>query len=165
MAGRSKYSEADKARVYVTLRAEDGNVGRTAKAASIPENTVRRWRDEWKLNGPPDTSEVMAATSGFLADAEATRDEALRVLRTKLGVASPQQLATIVGILDDKVARARGISEPSDRRQQELPSAEEIGRAIGGFMQVAIESARQRADTIEGEILAEEDVGRIALPG
>ena len=45
MAGRAKYTEEDRAKVFVLLRTNDGNVKRTSREAGVPENTVRRLLD------------------------------------------------------------------------------------------------------------------------
>lgn len=162
MAGRSKYTDKERAQVYVTLKANSDNVKRTVRDTGIPENTVRRWRDEWR-NGinVPDVSTIVAETDKFVTVAERIRDDALGELdiRIKSGQVRTSELITVVGVLDDKISRARGIDRDRNLHvHHHLPSAEEIKEMMGGFVKQAIGDAHD-ADIIEGQI-----VGRKALP-
>lgn len=152
MAGRATYSDADKARVYVVLTANDGNVKRTSREAGVPENTVRRWRDEWEKNGPPATEEVEQAVSEFTTQATTVRDLAVDVMEKKLKLlqqdpdkAKLAELSTVVGVLDDKIRRASGLDEGNRvDHHHHLPAADEIRELMTGFVQGAIAAAERR---------------------
>lgn len=156
MAGRSKYAETDRAKVYVNLRANDNNVKRTARETGVPENTVRRWRDEW-ANGLniPEATVVRAEADNFVGQAERIRDYALATLENKIPDAKPSELITIVGVLDDKITRARGIDRDRNLHvHHHLPSPEEIRMMMGGFVQGAVRAATE-SDEIEDAVVLE----------
>ena len=67
MAGKSQYSDSDKARVYTTLLANEGNVKRSSRETGVPEATVRRWKNEFEENPPP-VEVVAEAVADFLND-------------------------------------------------------------------------------------------------
>lgn len=161
MAGKSKYTEEQKARAYVVLTTNEGNLKRTARDLGIPLGTLRGWRDGWERDGSPDISQVEDAVTGFLEEAEEVRDLALRQLKMKLekGEGNVSQVATVLGILDDKIARAKGISTTHEHKVT-LPSAEEIRDALGGFAAGALAAAAIR----EEEIVDAEVIEPKALP-
>jgi len=167
MAGRATYTEQDKARVYVVLRANtsdewpDGNVKRTSRESGVPENTVRRWRDEWKKNGPPDTEEVEAAVTEFVDDAERVRNLALKRIEALIpGSTKINELNNTVGILTDKLDRARGIGKPSGEARPALPATEELAALMGAAVAGAIQAAQRRQE----EIVDADVIEQPALP-
>lgn len=154
MAERRQYSEEDKARVFVTLTANSGNVKRTARDCGIPISTVRRWKEEWESQGPPDTSVVEVAVGEFLDDAERVRHKALRTLEEKLPDATPSALVATVGMLTDKIHVVKGIATSRQETVHTLPPAEEIARTLSSAFTAAIEAARARdADIVDAEII------------
>jgi transposase-like protein len=159
VAGRARYTDEDKARVFVVLGANDGNVKRTARETGIPENTVRRWRDEWKKEGPPSVEHVEEAVGDFVNDAERVRNKALLAIEKKIPDAKVSELNNTVGILTDKIDRARGLV---DRRvvEHQLPSPDDIRAALGAFADEMQKLSRQR----EAEIVDAEIVEQPALP-
>ncbi len=159
MAGRAKYTDADKARVYVALQANEGNVKRTAREIGLPENTVRRWRDDWARNGAPPTEEVAQALGDFIGEAVLVRDFAITTLKKKIPDAKPSELITIIGVLDDKITRARGLATNRTEHVHTLPAAEEIRELMAGFVRGALQAAELR----QGEIVDAEIVEQPAL--
>jgi transposase-like protein len=159
VAGRAKYTDDDKARVFVVLGANDGNVKRTARETGVPENTVRRWRDEWEKNGPPPTDMVEGAVGDFVSDAERVRNKALLAIEQKIPQAKVSELNNTVGILTDKIDRARGLV---DRRvvEHQLPSGDQIREALGTFAAEMMKLSQRR----EAEIVDAEIVEQPALP-
>src|SRR6266853_888177 len=113
MAGRSTYTEADKAKVYVFLTANGGNVKRAARESGYPENTVRRWRNEFRIN-PPDTSSavVTSAADSFLVEMDEVRVLALAEMKKKIkaGDAKLGELNAIFGTLTDKAHAILGLA-------------------------------------------------------
>lgn len=162
MAGRSTYTEADRAKVFTVLAANDGNIKRTARETNVPENTVRRWKKEF-ISNPPDTEQVTVAVDEFLETAEVVRGFALEMLLVKIPIAKPSELITIVGVLDDKITRAKGLATQRTEHVLTLPTAEELRNVLGPAIQQAIIAAETRQDEIvEAEIVAEVDV--MSLP-
>lgn len=164
MANRvTKYTDADKARVFVALTANDGNVKRTVRDTHVPESTVARWKKEWEKNGPPDLEAVEAAVDDFYVEAEEVRIEALRVLKQKIHdpKTTVSALVAVVGVLDDKIARVKGIGTSSRvEHKLTLPSAEEAAELMRGFVQAGIEAARRRdEEIIDAEIVEQPRAG------
>lgn len=160
MAGRrATYSPEDKARVYVVLTANDLNVKRTARETGVPENTVRRWRDEFK-ESPPSTEMVEVAVSDFVGQADDLRMLGLKALRGKLDqlIANPKdvnvgQVTTMIGILTDKIDRAAGLATSRVEHEHTLNPGD-IREALVGFVQDMQSLARSREEEIqEAEII------------
>jgi len=125
--------------VYVVLETNDRNVKRTARDTGVPENTVRRWRDEWKTNGPPSLDEVTEAAFEYATAVESTRDLALQKIHERIakGEGTLAQLATVFGVLTDKIDRARGIADRRVEHVHSLPSPDEIRATLGALVQSA----------------------------
>jgi transposase-like protein len=162
VAARATYTDADKARAYVVLTANDGLVKRAARESGIPENTLRRWRDEWAKNGPPATEEVMEAATDFVNEAREVRGMALDVIRQKIQLLkdSPKdakiaELTTLVGVLTDKVDRAAGLDQGNRvDHYHHLPEPEELRALMGEYVSGQISAAERRAeDIVDAEIV------------
>jgi len=155
MSGRSTYTEEDRAFVYVTLLANDGNVKRTARDTGIPEQTVRRWKAEFEEN-PPDQEAVSKQADEQVADMERVEKLALSELERKIraGEAKVSELITVVGVLNDKKTRAKGAATSRTEHRVALPSREEIAELLGGAVATAIQAAEQRQEEIVDAQLA-----------
>jgi len=163
MAGRTTYSDEDLARLFVSLMANEGNVKRTARDTNIPESTVRRWKTEWETNGPPSYEAVEAAVTTFAEDAERVRDKALKAIEEKIPGAKVGELTTLVGVLDDKITRSRGLATGRVEHVHALPPVDEIREALAAVFQGAIQAASQRElDIIDAEVIEEQ--AQKALP-
>lgn len=160
MAGRATYSEDDKARVYVVLLANDGNVKRTSRETGVPENTVRRWKKQFEKDGPPAEEKVEEAASDFLEEADTVRFMALRRIKELIPESNKiGELNTTVGILTDKIDRVRLPNKQVDHVHH-LPPADEIRELMAGFAQGMAELSRARDE----EIVDAEIVEKPALP-
>lgn len=145
MAGRGSYSEQDKARVFVALTVNDGNIKRTARETGLPESTVRNWKREFETNPPSQEAVEVEVTSGdTVGQIEQARNEALVALRKKIPSMNGSQLGVVFGILDDKLTRARGLATERTEHTVKLPSAEELALAGQMLAQGALEAAKQR---------------------
>jgi transposase-like protein len=160
VAARTTYTEADKSRVYVVLAANDGNVKRTSRETGVPENTVRRWKKEFEAS-PPSAELVEAAVGDFVTDADRVRHKALLKIealidgdKVKVG-----ELNNTVGILTDKIDRARGLDVKRVEHEHRLDPAS-VREALVGFMTDMHKMSRAR----EGEIVEAEVVEQAALP-
>ena len=148
MAGRATYSEAERARVYVVLTANQGNVKRTARDTGVPESTVRRFKQDFEQNGPPSLEEVEQEVGDFLSDAERVRHKALLELERKIPDATPSALVATVGVLTEKIGLVRGLATGRVEHVHSLPSPDEIRAALAGVVQGAIDASRQRQEEI-----------------
>jgi transposase-like protein len=150
------------AHAYVVLETNQGNVKRTARDCNLPESTIRRWRDLWLEEGPPDLDEVAIEATDFVEDAERVRDKALKVLEGKLDAATPSALVATIGMLQDKVSIARGLATSRTETVHALPSPQEIANTLGAVLAGAIEAAKARdqdileADLIDGQVVIRE---------
>lgn len=157
MAGRTKYSDSDKARVANALALNEGNVKRTARETGVPENTVRDWKNAWAKDGVPATIEQMqsAELDQYVERTSRVRDLALARLEEVIpDTKSARELATTFGILDDKLTRARGL--PTSRQETVglsiSMSPDALGIALSAWAEkAAVESAQRREDIIEVE--------------
>jgi transposase-like protein len=158
VAGRQQYTDQAKAAAFAQLEMNDGNVKRTARDLGLPISTLRRWRDDWEMaKNLPAAEDLILATGDFLEDAERVRNLSLRVLEEKLlaGQGTVAQVATVLGVLDDKIARARGLADRVTEHKITLPSRDEIVAALDGLRQGAIAAAVERDEVIVEAELAE----------
>lgn len=161
MAGKPQYPEGDRARVYVALQALGGSVKGTAKQTGVPETTVRRWKREFETN-PPDIEQVAAEAEDYVVRATRVRDKALAELERKIPTATPAQLVSAVGLLNDQIRVAEGLATSRHETVHSLPSADTIRQTLGQVFQQALESSRMREEEI---IDAEfQDIEQQALP-
>lgn len=149
MAGRASYDEQAKARVYLALAANSGNVKRTARETGVPETTVRNFKKEFEKN-PPSTEVVKTEfeTGDYVGELETLRKELAVALRKKIPDMTGNQLAVSYGIIDDKLTRARGLATERTEHVHSLPSAEELALAGQMLATGAIEAARRRQEEL-----------------
>lgn len=137
---RREYSSEDKARAYVVLTSNEGNLKRTARDTGIPEPTIRRWRNEWESGGPPSLESLEEAVTDMVAQAEKIQDLALQRIKERLESddikqqGTLPQLATVYGIVTDKLDRARGIGTTHEHKLT-LPSPDEIRATLGALVE------------------------------
>jgi transposase-like protein len=153
-ANRRYWTDEDHARIYVALQANEGHVAKTAREVGIPYETVKKEVAKWKRQNdgfPPDA--VMQIVHGvrddFVVRMEVARSAALgRLSEIIPNMSNAQQAATVVAILDDKIARAKNvrIPEPAPAPQ----GMEEIQGQVGEWLIEAVaKAAQRRVDTIE----------------
>lgn len=160
---KTTYSDQDLARLYVSLSANEGNVKRTARDTGIPESTVRSWKKKWDDGEAPPQADVELAVTTFTEDAERVRDKALKAIEEKIPTAKVGELTTLVGVLDDKITRARGLATGRVEHVHALPDADEIRRTLGAVLQGTLQAAAAREeDIIDAEVIEEQAVK--ALP-
>jgi transposase-like protein len=159
MAGKSPYSDSDRATVYTTLLSNDGNVKRTARDTGVNETTVRRWKAEFETNPPP-VEAVTEAVNSFVEDAKRVRNKAVKEIERQIdaGLFKGAALVTVVGVLDDKITRVEGpVNKTQVDHVHHLPSADDARALMSGLLNGAIESGRIRqAELVDAELVIEE---------
>jgi transposase-like protein len=159
VAGRSKYSDDDRARVNASLTITDGNVRKTARETGMPITTVRDWKKEWATAGVPAVVEAKTerAIEQFVAEAMDVRALALARLKEVLPMETKaKDLAVIVGIMDDKVRLATNKPTSISLNQTGLPAPEEVRALFAGYALGALESSRRREqDIIEADVITD----------
>lgn len=164
VAGRSQFTDEDRARVFTTLAANEGNVKRTARDLGMAPSTVRKWRDQWQQDGPPEPELVEEALADFVADAERVRNKALGVIERKLDqtpeTIKVSELNVTVGVLSDKIDRAKGLAQPRGDGAPGLVQADQVRELVVG----AVQAMQQLAEAREAEIVEAELVPHRALP-
>lgn len=163
MAGRTTYSDEELARLYVTLTVNEGNVKRTARDTGIPESTVRSWKQKWEAGEPPPSVEI--AISDFVEDAERVRDKALVAVEEKIPLAKVGELTTLIGVLTDKIDRARGMATGRVEHVYALPPADEIRRTLTEVFEGArLAAANREAEIIDAEVIEEQALKALPAP-
>ena len=147
MAGRSTYSDEDKAAVLAVLAANGGNIKRTSRETGVAVSTVRNWS---RGLASPSSEKVQEAVDKFVDQAEKVRNMALDELERAImtGEVKDRDLITILGVLDDKITRAKGLPTQRTAHQHELPSREELALVLGTAIGGMIEAAEQRDEEI-----------------
>lgn len=160
---RREYTPEDRARAYVVLQTNEGNLKRTARETGIPEPTIRRWRNEWAEGGPPNLDLVEAVVVEHVEAMEEVRNLALLRIRERLESPDKKdqgtlpQLGTVYGILTDKIDRARGIGNTSTHEHKlTLPSPDEIRASLTALVQGVQEGHALREEEIEDAEIIEE---------
>lgn len=153
---RATYTDADRAKVYVVLTTNEGNVKRTARETGVPENTVRSWKKYFEENGPPDLEQVGEAATEYVADATRVANKALarmeEMIDAKEGTLA--QVTTAYGVLRDKIDRANGLSLGQVEHKLSLPSPEEIRESLAALVAGTVEKARQRqSEIVDAEVV------------
>jgi len=160
---RRIYTAEDRAAVKLALEINKGNIKATHRDTGVPYMTVKSWKDKWEEAGVPavvsDALPLLA--SNFVEEGIHVRDAALLKIKELIPNARIQDLrslATLVGILDDKVRMAQGLATSRSEAVHIHVDPEEIGLQIGSHIRAALESASQRAeDIIDGEVVEQAD--------
>ena len=147
---KTTYTEADLARLYVVLTTNEGNVKRTARDTGMPESTVRRYKQVWEREGPPQLDEIEQTVVEYVDEMEKTRDLALQRMHERLekDQGTLPQIATVFGVLTDKIDRARGIADKTVEHRHSLPSPDEIRATLGALVGGALDAHTMRDEEI-----------------
>lgn len=161
------WSEQDKADAYVVWVMNEHNVRRTSRETGVPHGTLRYWVREWEENGAPDTSVVSEAAEGFVASASRVREKAISKLEELIPQAEVKQLsavATVVGIMDDKIRLASGLATKRTETVHTLPSRDDMKELMSGFVDGLVGAADARAaEIVDGEVIVEEQPKSVGL--
>lgn len=158
MSKRIEWSDEDRAAAYVIWVSNDRNTRRTARDTGVPHGTLRHWVKEWQESGPPDNimDDVQAQAYEFVSHASRVRETAMMKLEELIPQAEVKQLsaiATVVGIMDDKIRLATGLATKRTETVHTLPSREEMAELMSGFAEGLVLAAESRsAEIIEVEV-------------
>lgn len=155
---RATYSDDELARLYVTLHTNEGNVKRTTRDTGIPESTVRSYKKKWEENGPPALDQIEQAVVEYVGTMERTRDLALQRMHERLEAdkGTLPQIATVFGVLTDKIDRARGLPSGTVEHKHTLPSPDEIRATLGALVEGAMAAHQEREEDIIDAEFAEQ---------
>jgi transposase-like protein len=153
MSRRVEWSDDDKAVAYVNWIANEKNVRKTARECGIGHTTLAYWAKDWEKNGPPDKIEDKIASNAyeFIHHANSVREQAMRKLEELIPEAEIKQLsaiATVVGIMDDKIRLATGLATKRTETVHTLPSKEDMRELMSGFSEGLVAAAEDRASEV-----------------
>ena len=154
---RTEWSDDDRAAAYVIWIANDKNIRRTARECGINHTTIAYWAKNWEKNGPPDALEAKITNTAyeFVHHASSVREKAMKKLEELIPEAEVKQLsaiATVVGIMDDKIRLASGLATKRTETVHALPTRDEMKELMSGFADSLVSAANDRAsETIQIE--------------
>lgn len=150
------YNQADRASVLVILRTNGGNIARTARDTGMPEATIRDWKKDWEANGAPEEllEMVEEQSTAILEDMERVRYKALQLIEAHLPAEkNVKNLATVFGIIDDKIRLARGLATSRSETVHELPAPEKMAEMFRAIVSGALSAQDKRATDIEDIVI------------
>lgn len=158
---RTEWSDEARANVYVVWVANEGNNRRTARECGMHPSTITAWANKWKKDGPPEglDAKITSKAYEFVSHASRIRESAMNKLEELIPEAKPSQLsaiATVVGILDDKIRLASGLATKRTETVHLLPSKEEMKELMSGFAEGLVSTATDRASEtvlIDSEVI------------
>lgn len=159
------YTDHEKARAYVRLMTNDGNVYKTSKELGMPIGTLRSWKESWDENGPPRKIEKMVdgELNTFIMQAEEVIDlsfDRLKELIPDADVKNIGALGTMIGILSDKVTRAKGLPTHKTEVVHKLPSPEEFKIGLAQYAKTMRElQVNREVEIHDVEIVREQPEG------
>ena len=154
---RTEWSDTDKAAAYVVWISNEKNTTRTARDTGVPHGTLRYWVKDWEQSGPPEhiMDHVQAQAYEFVHHASSIREKAMTKLEELIPQAEVKQLsaiATVVGIMDDKIRLANGLATKRTETVHKLPSKQEMKELMSGFADSLVVAAEDRAaETVQIE--------------
>ena len=136
--------------MYLALQVNKGAVAQSSRDTEVPEQTVRDWKRKWATGDwePPAQDVLEGTVDSFVEDMERVRNKSLQILDSKLDLVKPDKLATVIGILDDKIRLARGLATSRSESTLALPSEEEVANRLLSGARLALEKAREREEDI-----------------
>jgi transposase-like protein len=158
MSSRVEWTDEDRAAAYVIWIANEKNTRRTSRDTGVPHGTLRHWVRDWNETGPPENvmDHVDAKAYEFVSHANRVRESAMNKLEELIPQAEVKQLsaiATVVGIMDDKIRLASGLATKRTETVHTLPSREELAELMSGFAEGLVLAAQDRsAEIIDAEV-------------
>lgn len=154
---RRTYTDQDRANVYVAMRVNNENIARSSRDTTVPEATIRDWRDTWARDGGP-PSEVLELAAGtatdFVIDATRVRDKALAELERQIDARDVKaaQLIAAVGMAEDKIRLAKGLATSRSETVQTKVDPEAFRAEFEKYITDTLAKTDERdADINQGE--------------
>ena len=153
MSKRTEWTDEDKAAAYVIWISNDKNIRATARQCGIGHTTIAYWVKQWEENGPPERldDKIRANAYEFVHHASTVRQKAMDKLEELIPDAEIKQLgtlATVVGIMDDKIRLAQGLATKRTETVHTLPTKEEMKELMSGFADNLVSAAEDRASEV-----------------
>ena len=150
---RVEWDDEAKAAAYVIWISNGKAIRQTARETGIPHNTISYWAKGWEKNGPPDNLNEKIANNvyEFLHHASSVREKAMLKLEELIPQAEVKQLsaiATVVGIMDDKIRLTSGLATKRTETIHTLPSKEDMKELMSGFSEGLVAAAEDRASEV-----------------
>jgi len=150
---RTEWDDDARASVYVHWIACDKNIRQTSRETGVPHTTVAYWAKDWDKNGPPENldGKIRATAYEFVSHADRIREKAMRRLEDLIPEAEVKQLgtlATVVGIMDDKIRLAQGLATKRTETVHTLPTRDEMRELMSGFADSLVVAAEDRASEV-----------------
>jgi transposase-like protein len=150
---RVEWDDDAKAAVYVQWVSNDKNVRQTSRETGVPHTTVAYWARQWEKDGPPAKidDKIRANAYEFVHHATLIREKAMKKLEELIPDAEVKQLstlATVVGIMDDKLRLAQGLATKRTETVHTLPSKEDMRELMSGFSEGLVAAAEDRASEV-----------------
>jgi transposase-like protein len=150
---RTEWDDDSKAAVYVQWVGNGKNVRQTSRETGVPHATVAYWAKAWEKDGPPTNldAKIRANAYEFVNHANAIREQAMKKLEELIPEAEVKQLsaiATVVGIMDDKLRLAQGLATKRTETVHMLPSKAEMRELMSGFSEGLVAAAEDRASEV-----------------
>lgn len=167
---RIEWSDQDKADAYVQWVLNDHNVRKTSRETGVPHGTLRYWIKEWEAEGAPSNGGaqlVEQSAESFVHHASRVREQAIIKLEELIPLAEVKQLsaiATVVGIMDDKIRLASGLATKRTETVHTLPSRDDMKELMSGFVDGLVGAANARtSEIIDSEVIVEEQPKYVGL--
>lgn len=153
MSKRTEWTDEDKAAAYVIWVSNDKNIRATARQCGIGHTTIAYWVKQWEKDGPPERldDKIRANAYEFVHHASSVREQAMKKLEELIPEAEIKQLgtlATVVGIMDDKIRLAQGLATKRTETVHTLPTREEMKELMSGFADSLVSAAEDRASEV-----------------
>lgn len=159
MAGKTRYTDDDRATVLVALDANLGNVKRTSRETGVAEQTVRDWKKQAERGDTPATVEAAlpAVVSEFAKNTERVRDLMLDQLEAAVlnNEVKGRDLIVGIGVLTDKLRITRGEATSRTETVEKPPTAEALGAALKEYLERSFDAGEKRDADI---VLSDEDI-------
>lgn len=153
MSKRTEWTDEDKAAAYVIWISNDKNIRATARQCGIGHTTIAYWVKQWEKDGPPERldDKIRANAYEFVHHASTVREQAMKKLEELIPEAEIKQLgtlATVVGIMDDKIRLAQGLATKRTETVHTLPTRDEMKELMSGFADSLVSAAEDRASEV-----------------
>ena len=150
---RTEWDDEAKAAAYVVWISNGRAIRETARQTGIGHSTIAYWAKAWEKDGPPDNLNEKIANNvyEFLNHASNVREQAMKKLEELIPQAEVKQLsaiATVVGIMDDKIRLASGLATKRTETVHTLPTRDEMKELMSGFAEGLVGAAEDRAQEV-----------------